>query len=658
MQRWHAPTAVAIALAALAWAYWPGLSGPFLFDDFGNLDKLGAFGPMDDWKSFVLYLTSGTADPTGRPVSMLSFLIDAQQWPAEPWPFKRTNLVLHLLNALLLGSVIARLQAALVQRFPHMRISPWTPLAAALIWAAHPFFVSTTLYVVQREAMLPMTFAMVALLAWDRAVAAFGHGRPRAAWAWAVLGVGGSTLLAGLSKANGFLAPLLIGIAYLWILRPEAPSHARRSMDRAAVVCLGIPSVLLVGYLVHHGAGLWLVPRIEGRDWSLPERLLSQPRAIWDYIGRLALPRAGGGGLFVEGFEASRGWTQPMSTLPAVLGLFAVAAAALYFRSRHRIASFACVFFLAGHLMESSVVALELYFEHRNYLPAAFLGWPIAHLLLRPGAYRQYRAAFAGILVLVLLLLTHQRASVWGDPRLLTALTASQQLDSVRAQVDGAQQRIAAGDSEGALDAIRALQAKNPVSAFVAFNAIGIECTATGALTPETMYRVMDAVRHAKRWTFAMNMWLQDAARNPGIQACSGFGLDGLERLAEAAGANPINQAPSRKREILHARGRIALARGRPELALEWFDAALALKPDPDYALVQAAALGDAGAQALGVEHLDLYVRLSEPRATDIRDMPGLHQWLLHHYGYYAAEISELRRKLHADMIPTQTSER
>jgi hypothetical protein len=33
--------------------------------------------------------------------------------------------------------------------------------------------------------------------------------------------MGGATALAVLSKANGLLAPLLVGIAYLWCLRPQ-----------------------------------------------------------------------------------------------------------------------------------------------------------------------------------------------------------------------------------------------------------------------------------------------------------------------------------------------------------------------------------------------------------------------------------------------------
>ncbi len=73
--------------------------GDFLFDDFGNLPTLGATGPVDNWPTFWRYLTSGIADPTGRPIALLSFLADAQNWPTDPYPFKRTNLLLHLINA-------------------------------------------------------------------------------------------------------------------------------------------------------------------------------------------------------------------------------------------------------------------------------------------------------------------------------------------------------------------------------------------------------------------------------------------------------------------------------------------------------------------------------------------------------------------------------
>jgi hypothetical protein len=106
---------VLIAPIAVAWAaYHPGLSGDFLFDDFANLPSIGATGPVDNWATFWRYITSGDADPTGRPLTLLTFLIDARNWPANPYPFKFTNVVLHLINGALLAWVLWKLGKALL----------------------------------------------------------------------------------------------------------------------------------------------------------------------------------------------------------------------------------------------------------------------------------------------------------------------------------------------------------------------------------------------------------------------------------------------------------------------------------------------------------------------------------------------------------------
>lgn len=646
---WTAFAVISLALLPMVWAYWPGLSGPFLFDDYGNLDVLGAYGRIDNWPTLLYYLSSGNADPIGRPVALLSFLLDARSWPADPWPFKRSNLALHLLNTALLAWVIARLQTGLQYRNSGLHVTRWTPVLAAALWGAHPFFVSTTLYVVQREAMLPMTFVLLALLAWDRAVRCFLADRAGVGWIWATLGMGAATLLAGLSKANGLLAPLLAGLAWLWCLRPALPSPGRRQADRAALLCLGLPSLLLLGYLVHVAMQLWSLPVLYGRDWTLPERLLSEPRALWTYLGRLALPRAGGGGVYVDDFIASRGWLVPVTTLAAALALLASMVAALAVRRRFPVASFAWLFFLGGHLLESTVVPLELYFEHRNYLPAAMLGWPLAHALLRPGAYARYRVVFAALLLGTLLLLTHQRAQVWGDPQLLSALSATHATDSARAQASAARDEVENGAVSAGLARIHAALRDNPDSVDLAITAIGLECNGSGRLASATLVQARRTLASARNWNYGLYEWLQAAARDQATRDCRGFGLAGLETLVDAAERNPQSASPRRKRDLWHIRGRIAIANGRPSQALRWFDAALLAVPAADYALVQAAVLGSAGAPALGIRHLDLYTRTEAQNAAPIRDMAGIHRWLLRRYGYYNHELAVLRARLAQD---------
>jgi hypothetical protein len=303
---------------------------------------------------------------------------------------------------------------------------------------------------------------------------------------------------------------------------------------------------------------------------------------------------------------------------------------------------------------------LELYFEHRNYLPAAFLGWPLAHALLRPGGYGKARVMLAAVIVAGLLLLTHQRALVWGNEALLSALSAQHQADSPRAQVTAAGEEIQRGNIRSGLSRIHTMQLLHPDSVDIAINAIAFECQATHALSTETLQRARQALATAASWNYGLYDWMQGSARDTTLRNCRGFGLPGLTMLVTSAESNPQSAPPSRKRNLWHVRGRIALAENRPAIALRWFDAALLLQPDPEYALVQAAALGGASAQSLGVQHLDHYARLeADIPFRKVRDMPAAHAWLLRHYGYYRNELSSLRQRLQADVddsVPSTTT--
>ena len=139
----------------VAFAYWPGLKGPFVLDDFSTIIDLGRYGGVTDWDSFKAFVFGGHSGPTGRPLAMLSFLIDANNWPTDPWAFKRTNLIIHLFNGALLGVLITRILNVLDVDRTDAR---WIALISAACWLLHPFLVSTTLYAVQRMAQLSTIF--------------------------------------------------------------------------------------------------------------------------------------------------------------------------------------------------------------------------------------------------------------------------------------------------------------------------------------------------------------------------------------------------------------------------------------------------------------------------------------------------------------------
>ena len=279
-----------IMLLACA-AYWPGLQGGFLFDDFANLPSLGDGGPIESWPIFWRYITSGTADPIGRPLTLLSFLLDARNWPAHPLPFKRTNLILHLFNGALLYGLLSKLGRALAIEAPRFRIAA---LLAMALWLLHPLLLSTTLYIVQREAMLPATCAMAGLLVWLHGRAQLAAGRTVAGVSWSILGLGGFTLLGVLAKANGALLPLYALLIEIIILAPRVPMPAGKFQraHRITLFVFGIlPAMAICSYVAWIGVHGIVTGGPALRPWNYAQRLMTEPRVLMDYLKLLWLPR-------------------------------------------------------------------------------------------------------------------------------------------------------------------------------------------------------------------------------------------------------------------------------------------------------------------------------------------------------------------------------
>ena len=675
--------ALLAGLGLLILVYQPGLAGAFVFDDLINLNALGRYGGVTDRASFLLYLTSGIADATGRPLSTLSFLIDDMTWPSESSGFKRTNLAIHALNSLLLAWLLIRLSARAGLSIHHGQRAA---VLAALLWALHPLWVSTTLYVVQRHAMLPALFVLVGLLCWDAAWRRLELGGPRAAWLFGFVGLGLASLLAALSKPNGALLPALA--ATLWWLfyrrhttaLPAISQHAGRWLPRAALLAPA-SAVLLALMLALPG---FIDTAASSRPWTLGERILSQPRALWEYLGLLVLPREGSAGLFADDFVVSTGLLTPWTTLPAVLGLIALATLAVRLRRRQPIAAAAVLFFLVGHSVESSITPLEPYFEHRNYLPALLLFWPLAvwltqlaqtpsgqaqsaqadRSLVRPDRtparrdrLRHLRLGLIVILPLLLAGLTWSRAVVWGDLPKLMVLFAERSPESPRAQQSLARLHTLAGDHELARERLlRGLSAR-PDDALLALTLVTVECR-LGGVGPEALATATRAFATLPAWTSVMYGWLTEKIEQARRGDCAGLNLDDLAGMLAAAAANPrVANQPGWLQDVLGLQGQLTLARGDIDTAETLMRQSLALEPRPDMALWQAAQFGTYDQPGLGLAHLRHYRECCTDAPIADEGMARLHTWLKWRLGHYPRELDHLESMLRAE-VAAQTERR
>lgn len=424
-KKYYASVIFFSVLAICMGIYWVGLSGSFIFDDYPNLEDLGTYGVVDNWDKVRNFISNGFAGPTGRPISLASFLIDANTWPADPFSFKYTNLMIHLLN----GSFLCWVILLLLKSYNYKEEKViWIALLASSIWLLHPYFVSTTLYVVQRMAQLATLFSLVGILGYLKARQGI-NSTPIKSYVFMAVAIGVGTILATYSKENGALLPLLI-----LIIEFCNPSKKNKPAWQFRAVCLWIPSIALALLLIHYmdfSKNPW-----PNRNFNMIERLYSEARIVSEYLFNLYVPQIELRGLYQDGYNISKSLLDPLTTLSSIVFLILLFIVALILRKKFPLFSFAVLFFFAAHLMESTVIGLELYFEHRNYLAALFIFLPFASGLY--GLKEKIDPKFVYLIILIILSIlsffTYERAKLWGDADKLQEYWARNTPDSPRAQ--------------------------------------------------------------------------------------------------------------------------------------------------------------------------------------------------------------------------------
>ena len=557
-------------------------------------------------------MVEGHAGPTGRPLALLTFALQAGAWPGDPAAFHAVNLALHLACGLalaLLGRAVAR------RWWPEQpATADWIAVAAAALWLVHPLNVSTTAYIVQRMAQLATLFTLLALLAWTRGRLRLAQAPDdRRALVLAAAGLVAGGIAAVLSKETGVLLLVYALVLEHWAF---AALPAPPAWRRARAALLVAPALLFVALCA------WRFDDLIGRalalrDYTLLERLLSQPRALLDYLGLLALPLPRALGLFNDDFAVSRGLLDPATTLPALVLVLGAAALAFAWRRRGSPLAFAIAWFLGGHLLESTVLPLELYFEHRNYLPMAGPLLAAAHYAavglarLADPARRRLALGAALAAVLGLAALTWSQARLWAEPLRLVATWAVAHPGSVRAQGTLLGMLKDRGEHALAVGGYRDATARFPDDASLWLDWSELACLVDPVERPP-LATVADALAGARADYSAIVVLDRMVSRVERDGACGA--LPPLE-IAVHLGALLSNPRYAPLEPMLRLlRGRLGAAIGDHRGAAEDFDRAFALAPGVDVAVMRFhGALRSADAARIALT-------LREARAAAARD--------------------------------------
>ena len=415
---------VLIVILITVAAYSPGLSGGFIFDDFINLKNIAVFSQFEGIDAFIRYIFSYNSGALKRPISTLSFLINSTTWPANPLLFKLTNLFIHMANSILL--FIVTKQILTVFKYPQKSTHSIALLHMA-IWALHPFFVSTTLYVVQRMAMLPVTFILLGFYFYihGRQMVKGNHFKARI---YLFLAIYVCTFFAVLSKENGIILPLLI-LMFEYVIFSNKQKNPLKKIDKYTFLIIP-SSVVIVSFLIS-------IPHfLEGygiRSFTMIERLLSESRVLVLYLYHFFKPEYFTEGVFADVIVTSKSLFEPITTITSIVFLSLLLFVAIIYRKKYRLLSFSIFFFFIANVIESTIVPLELYFEHRAYLSMLFMALPLSVLVINFIAESKIKLVMILVIFSVLPITTYFRSNLWGDNINLIMQSADKFPLSVRA---------------------------------------------------------------------------------------------------------------------------------------------------------------------------------------------------------------------------------
>lgn len=429
LDRFAPALSLALLSATVCLSFASGLWGSFFFDDIPNILLAESIRIADlSWESLRNTLAGGQSSPLGRPVAQISFALNYHFGELSPYAYKVINLTIHVTCAWLVYALSLRLF-----RTPRKEKTFSLYLSAILLtaaWALHPIQALPVLHVVQRMTSLSACFLVAGLILHIDGRQTGNRGKIIIAWAilWP---------LSIFSKETGVLFPLFALIWEYTLLRQE-----RGHLDRFSRIFgyVSLAALLSIVCYVASPNGHWIFDGYTARSFTLYERLLTESRVLWFYLRLILLPDLEAFGLHHDDITISTSIFAPWTTAFSLTGIALLFAIAWRAHRKAPMVTFGILWFFFGHALESTVLALEIAHEHRNYIPSLgplfAISWLLRNASAKEGKTRTFVATLSIGAIFYLAGLTTLRAHQYGDEIRRTQIEAQHHRNSARAQFD------------------------------------------------------------------------------------------------------------------------------------------------------------------------------------------------------------------------------
>jgi len=326
------------------------------------------------WDAMTALPSNPEAGGLSRPVSRVSLGLNWFWGGDNVFGYHVVNFFIHLGASGLLFLVINTLFATprLRGHYPPGQVT-FIAITATLFWALNPVQVQAVTYIVQRMTSLAAFFSLLSIFCYLK-LRLHDSDKSRILW---LLGAITSYSLAFLSKENACLLPLsLIVLEIVFFQLTFFQNNMRSLLLRSSLaICL----CLAVTIALSPGVFKTLLSSYDVRPFTLWQRVLTEQRIIVFYLSLLIFPHPAR--LSVQhDILLSTSLFSPITTVFSICFNVLLFVFALKSYRRQPLFTLAIVFFYINHIVESTVLQLELLFEHRNYLPSLFFFIPLAQL--------------------------------------------------------------------------------------------------------------------------------------------------------------------------------------------------------------------------------------------------------------------------------------
>ena len=379
------------------------------FDDFPNIVQ-NPYLQISDLKPETLLNTFYASRKDGlylktkiyRPLACLSLALNWYVGKDDVTGYHIVNLLIHFVTASLLFLIVLNLFKSPNLRGKYDDSHFFVALLTATLWAVNPIQTQAVTYIVQRMASMAAMFYILGMYLYVKGRLQAPNWKRYAFFLACLL----SYACALGSKQNSITLPIAIILLEVVFFQDLSRSRTRRRIVWiAAGTGLGIA---LLGFLYFlSGDFSTIMKTYAERSFSPWQRLMTQPRILIFYLTLIYYPLPTR--LSIEHEVAvSTSLVDPWTTLLSILVIIGLIAVAFYQIRRWPILSFAILFFFLNHLIESSIVGLELIFEHRNYLPSLFLFFPVSVGIKRlldyyRGRQRVMRAMIVSVVTIIII---------------------------------------------------------------------------------------------------------------------------------------------------------------------------------------------------------------------------------------------------------------